>query len=101
MEKSSRNYAVDGEILTSAQEQSRGIAPTALGHKIALADPDPQRQAPDDERVAQEPRSDIKVLGPLIDRVQQQKVAAEDSAKHAVWLHGAYRAAMDRASLFH
>jgi hypothetical protein len=41
-----RRYAVDGEILTSLQEErllTRALLPDAIGHKIELPDPDPQR----------------------------------------------------------
>lgn len=41
-----RRYAVDGEILTSLQEErllTRALLPDALGNKIELPDPDPMR----------------------------------------------------------
>lgn len=41
-----RRYAVDGEILTSLQEErllTRYLLPDAIGHKIELPDPEPQR----------------------------------------------------------
>ena len=91
--QTSRNYHVDGDILTWLQ--TRPIhPPAALGSQIELQNPDPNRTASGDTRV---PLSSDNFWNRTFDPLYPAAKLADD-IKHGIWSHTAYQQAMD--SLF-
>ena len=91
--QTSRNYHVDGDILTWLQ--TRPIhPPAALGSQIELQNPDPNRTAPGDTRV---PLSSDNFWNRTFDPAYPAAKIADD-IKHGVWSHTAYQEAMDNLS---
>ena len=92
LQQTSRNYSVDGDILTWLQTRPLVHPPAALGTQIALQNPDPNRTAPGDTRV---PFSSDSFWNRAFDPLYPAAKVADD-VKHGIWSHSAYQEAMDR-----